>query len=64
MIIALHNDIFPEGQFVGNTVVVGGSKDECISALQNTHAFAEDIGESIREEDGVVLYTMIGGSFI
>lgn len=61
-ILALHDDPIPEGEFYGDAVVMGATREECIAALKANTAFAVDIGPSTRE-DGVAIYTMIGGSF-
>jgi hypothetical protein len=63
MIISVTGDKIPEGEFIGNSLTMGDSREECLEALQQTHAFAQDVGESVRE-DGVTIYTMIGGVIV
>lgn len=60
MIISVRGDAIPEGEFHGNSTIVGGAREECLEALYQSHAFAQDVGETVRE-DGVTVYTMIGG---
>ncbi len=63
IIFALRGDPLPEGEFQGDSIVIGATREECVEALSQQVAFAEDVGLSQRE-DGSEIYTMIGGSFV
>lgn len=60
-IISLHNEAVPQGDFLPTVTVIGGTREECIAALQSQSPFADDVGITLRE-DGQQIYTMIGGS--
>lgn len=61
MIVSVRGDEITEGIFVGNSEVIGATREECLESLRNSHAFAEDFG-SFTREDGAELYKMVGGS--
>lgn len=60
-IISFSGEAVPQGDFLPTVTVIGGSREECIAALQSQCHFADDIGSTLRE-DGQEIYTMIGGS--
>jgi hypothetical protein len=74
--IALKELELPKGkfEFIANSTMVCGMREECIAALTVTHLFAQDIGASVRtdsyvDHDGITqvveipIYTMKGGYF-
>lgn len=60
-IISLNGVAVPQGEFVSVVTVIGGTREECIAALQPQCQFANDIGATLRD-DGREIYTMIGGN--
>jgi hypothetical protein len=61
MIISANGANVSEGVFVGFAEIIGETREECLAALAESHQFADDIGESVRE-DGVTIYRIIGGA--
>jgi hypothetical protein len=63
MIISLAGGSVPAGRFHGQSTIVAPTREECLKFVKE-HQFADDLGFSTREDDGVVVYTMIGGEII
>ncbi|MDX2095651.1 MAG: hypothetical protein SFW64_06920 [Alphaproteobacteria bacterium] len=60
-IISVRGDAIPQGTFSGGVTVIGATRAECLAALYHMVPFADDMGASVRE-DGLPVYTMVGGS--
>jgi hypothetical protein len=60
-IIALHGGDVPIGEFYPESRVVGANREECIAALHGQCSYAQDLGISMREQDGIEIYTLVGG---
>jgi predicted nuclease with RNAse H fold len=63
-LISMSGQVVPEGRFSPESSVVGTSREECLAALVGQCLFAYDMGYSVREHDGLEIYTVIGGSIV
>ena len=63
-IIALNGGEVPQGVFHSESTIVGADRAECLAALTGQYAYADDVGTSIRAEDGLEIYTVIGGNIL
>ncbi len=61
MIVSLNGEkVSDDNIFIGESTVVGPTRGECLRELRG-YSFVDDLGFSVRPEDGETIYTMIGG---